>query len=183
MLQKSYHIGSRFILLVHISTSRYFFEIFFAFLVQNPLSLDLGIQRDGKGVIRVYTPRDKEERYERQFHNYIMKVLNNEIRRYGKEQQQALQQTVRICDVNETALQMDATYFEWDCVYAFENQLLIEAFIRLQPKQQMILKHFYCFGQTDRQIAKLLQMPGSTVNYTRNRALKQLKQYMEDHGE
>ena len=65
--------------------------------------------------------------------------------------------------------------------FLFRNDDLYEAMGHLQEKRNIILL-FYFLEMTDDEIAKALKRIRRTINYKRNRALKELRNYMESLG-
>lgn len=65
-------------------------------------------------------------------------------------------------------------------IFAFKNDYLFEAVRLLQEEKRNIILLFYFLEMTDEEIAKAMKAIRRTVNYKRNKALKELKKYLED---
>ncbi|MDU2157753.1 sigma factor-like helix-turn-helix DNA-binding protein [Clostridium sp.] len=66
--------------------------------------------------------------------------------------------------------------------FLFRNDDLYEAMGHLQEEKRNIILLFYFLEMTDDEIAKALKRIRRTINYKRNRALKELRNYMENLG-
>ena len=64
--------------------------------------------------------------------------------------------------------------------FVFKNDLLFEAVRLLQEDKRNIILLFYFLEMTDEEIAQTMKAIRRTINHKRNKALKELKKYLED---
>ena len=124
-----------------------------------------------------------EQAVERMFESFCKKVLCNRNRDLIRRQKHLGRYEVPICQLTAEPFVYD-TYFAEEEAYRFDasdgaavficNAALAEALRSITPTMCRIVLLAYCMSFSDRQIAQVLDMKRSTVQYQRNKALSQL---------
>lgn len=123
------------------------------------------------------------------FDSYCKKVLKNELINYSKIAQRIKKYETSFSDLSIGAactLYHDIdTYFKTKFYingkYIYINDIdLAGALTDLEESKRKIILLAYIFDMADREISEHLNLPRSTVNYRRLKALKELKHFMEE---
>ncbi|AOY74719.1 RNA polymerase sigma factor [Clostridium formicaceticum] len=135
----------------------------------------------------MYLGQDDRVTVEHQFDRLCKKVMLGEARSCKKERAKRSQKEISINEVKEIATydeyEIENT-FQWgDEVFTFKNDFLYEAVRLLEKDKRNIILLSYFLEMTDEEIARTLKAIRRTINYKRNRALKELKKRLEDWNE
>lgn len=123
------------------------------------------------------------------FDSYCKKVLKNELINYSKISQRIKKYETSFSDLSANqicSLYQDVdTYFKTKFYingkYIYINDInLADALADLEENKRIIILLAYIFDMADREISEHLNLPRSTVNYRRLKALKELKNFMEE---
>ena len=127
------------------------------------------------------------------FNGFCKRTLKNEaINAHGEIKRRQLQE-VSFSDLTpqeENQLYTYDTYFEHDeaeksfCVAGKEitAKLLADALHSLPDEKREAVLLYYFFDMNDAEIAKLRDVPRSTVQYRRTSSFELLKRYLEEHA-
>lgn len=121
-----------------------------------------------------------------QFDSYCKKILWSEMKNYRKECYKRCENEILVDEftyehsITEDYNSLyDLALFIGEEKFLFENELLYEAVRLLQDDKKKIILYFYFLDMTDLEIAQTLKLIRRTVNYKRNKALKELRKQME----
>lgn len=132
--------------------------------------------------------RNNQTIVEHQFDRICKKAMAGEAYTCKKESTKRSQREVPLTDIYEAST-MDIYEIEHNKfhygknTFVFKNDLLYEAVRCLQEEKRCIILLFYFLDMTDEEISKALNLIRRTVNYKRNKALKELRKILEDEHE
>ena len=127
------------------------------------------------------------------FNAYCKKELHNELIDYVRESKKQLSHEISIDDLTPheaKQLFVDDNYFvdrhkNAFCVHGLiiSKELLNEA-LRLLPKEKLqVIVLYYFSDMTDIEIAELISIPRSTVQYRRTSSFELLKRFLEERAD
>lgn len=125
---------------------------------------------------------------EHQFDSFCKKVLREERRDIVRALQRRSENEILFCEMSKRELDELMTIDKYESeIYKFltcgfevevESDLLAVALSKLPVKSREILLLSYFLDMTDTEIANILDMARSTVQYRRSSSLDKLKNYM-----
>lgn len=128
-------------------------------------------------------------RIEQQFDSFCKRLLKNEAKDYRKGLQYRARHEVSFSEMSKIKADNLMTVDRYEvniCKFMvcgfeveIESDLLAEALSKLPVKTRDILLLFYYLDMSDVEIANVLDMARSTVQYRRSSSLNKLKRYME----
>lgn len=135
-------------------------------------------------------PYSHKEHKRHTFDIYCKKILRNEAINIQKQIRRQREIEVTFSDLSDWELNQLGSYDEYefesivfpvlDFDVKIKNELISETMSMLTEEKQQIILLSYYFGMTDKQIADILNLPRSTVQYKRSKVLLELKKYMEE---
>lgn len=127
------------------------------------------------------------------FNAFCKRVLKNEAINIYNERQQLLTKELTFSDLNP---QEENQLFTLDKQYEGEEKqgfqvagkkittkLLAEALRTLPVEKRKTVLLYYFLDKSDVEIAELLEIPRSTVQYRRTSSFKRLKRFLEEHAD
>lgn len=133
-----------------------------------------------------------EKRVQNQFGGFCTKVLKNEARRIHNERvrQRMREQSLGSLSPKELEqLSWEDQYFIREHLFEIGGlpvivigDVLAKAISQLQPKNQEVILLSYFLGMTDREISKRMGVSRQSITVRRNRALKQLRNFLTEEG-
>ena len=124
-----------------------------------------------------------------QFDSICRKVLRDESRNYKKRLARRAEKEVNLSALSETELNQlyvmddypsDNTYFDvLDCRIAVKDDRLAKALAALPGKKRDVILLSYFLDMSDVEIAKKLEVVGSTIHRRRTSSLQELKLRLE----
>lgn len=132
-----------------------------------------------------------DEAVQKIFDCFCKRVLKNEAINIQKHNKYLNEKQVSLSQLNPEQLEKLAVYDEYPSDYwkfkvleydiEIRDELLAEALCQLPEKKRNIVLLSYFLDYSDVEIADLLNLVRRTVNDQRNKALKDLKNRMEDN--
>lgn len=129
------------------------------------------------------------EEVSKAFECFCKKVIKNEAISVQRELNRRSKQEISMCDLPveyETNLSVYDCYFEdlenkCYCIAgrSISNKQLEMALRSLAEDKKEIIKLYYFWGMTDKEIARRLNIPRSTVQYKRTKSFGQMKKFLE----
>jgi len=145
-----------------------------------------------KGVVIMVKTSDYEKTIEHQFDSFCKKVLKNQARNIYAENKRRNARFVSleslspadlaslcVCDSYEAECFLFSVH-EYDI--PIEDILIAKAIESLTKRQQDVILLSFFLSMTDVDIADLLNLAKSTVHYHREKALEELRKFMEEHA-
>lgn len=136
---------------------------------------------------------DRERQTRREFHSYCKRILRNELIDACRERKSRRQREVNFSDLaphEEKQLYTLDRYFVKEDEAAFRAgglkitaKLLADTLYSLPDEKRQAVLLYYFFHMTDVEIAKLMNIPRSTVQYRRTSSFEQLKRYLEERAD
>ena len=133
---------------------------------------------------------DYEERIVHQFDSFCKTVLRNQARTiYASEKRRNKRFTsLEALTPSELSQLAIVNVYDSDCVIIkiydyeinIEDLLLAQAIEHLSKRQQDIILLSYFLDMKNVEIASVMNLKESTIHYHKEKALKKLKQYMEE---
>lgn len=138
-------------------------------------------------------PSSFQERIENQFDYICKQAMRDERKDYFKQLSRLAQREVSFSDVGEYIVSQFSTKDTYSTDFqiftlngmsiAIENSLLSEALRELPDKKREILLLYYFMDMNDSEIADLLKLSRSTVQWRRTSGLDTMKKFMEEFEE
>lgn len=129
------------------------------------------------------------EKEECNFDGFCRAVLRNEARDCYREIERQARKEIMFSEMSKSdfnSLLVEDSYSTDGAVFQVlgydiqvEDDVLIDAILSLTEERQKIILLAYFMNMSDQEISKCLEMPKRTVNYRKNRALSQMKKFME----
>lgn len=129
------------------------------------------------------------EKEECNFDGFCRAVLRNEARNCYREIERQARKEIMFSEMSKrefNSLLVEDSYSTDGATFRVlgydiwvEEETLIAAILSLPETRQKIVLLAYFMDMSDQEIAKSLDMPKRTVNYGKNRALAQMKNFLE----
>ncbi|MEK4026200.1 RNA polymerase sigma factor [Sporosarcina sp. FSL W7-1283] len=127
------------------------------------------------------------------FNAFCKRVLKNEAINIFNERQQRQAKEMTFSDLTpqeENQLYTLDKQYEGEVGQSFQvagkkitPKLLAEALRTLPKEKRITVLLYYFFDKSDVEIAELLDIPRSTVQYRRTSSFKRLKRFLEEHAD
>lgn len=134
---------------------------------------------------KIATREYEQKTVEHQFDSFCKKILKGELINYKREIQRKQKSETSIHEISDfkTVDFRELDYNVISCYgekFILKNDLLYYSLKKLHKEKLDIILLFYFLEMTDQEIGQALKIIRRTVNYKRNRALKELRKFMED---
>ena len=132
---------------------------------------------------------DQRSDLQARFDSYCKKVLRNAARNIKKKKHRINDSEILYSSLDDISGQQD-NYF--DGVYTFNvlgqaivvySESIVNTLLSLAEPDRNIILMAYFLEMTDQRISENIDVPLSTVQYRRNKLLKEMKSYLEKAGQ
>ncbi len=124
------------------------------------------------------------------FDAYCKKVLRNYARDIQRKKKRCLQRQIYFSELDTHQIDTklicheeyicETDFIAWGCPIKLNNCQLIHALCKIETTKREIIFLSFFIGLKDFEIADMMRIPKSTVQYRRKRALEEIKHNMED---
>ena len=131
---------------------------------------------------------DQRSALQKRFDSYCKKVLRNAVRNIKKKKHRINDNEILYSLLDDISGQQD-NYF--DGVYTFNvlgqpivvhSESIVKTLLSLAEPDRNIILMAYFLEMTDQRISENIDVPLSTVQYRRNKVLKEMKSHLEKAG-
>ena len=177
----------------------YFFIFFLKFIEllpppncdSNEQKINSLLLQHRKGVNPMVNTSSYEKTIEYQFDSFCKSVLRNQARNIYEEDKRRNEKLVSWESLTLAELSQLCTYdtYEVECIFLvthdykipIEDILIAQAIESLSSRQQDIILLSFFLSMKDIDIASLMNLTKSTVHYHKDKALCELRKFMEDY--
>ncbi|MFP3153918.1 sigma-70 family RNA polymerase sigma factor [Lachnospiraceae bacterium ZAX-1] len=169
-------------------------QLFFKNFGKTQFSNGIGSERENKPPFVVMEGGEDlelsfQETIKHQFESYCKKIIRERYRDCVRSAQRLSEHEISFSELSQN--EMDslsvrddyaADYFHFDASgidVPIKSESLANALSKLPPQKRDIVLLAHCLGMSDVEIAEMLNMIRSTVQYQRTSSLAKLKKYME----
>ncbi|EAF5120005.1 sigma-70 family RNA polymerase sigma factor [Listeria monocytogenes] len=134
-----------------------------------------------------------EKTIEHQFDSFCKTVLRNQARDIYDEMKRNNKRTISLELLTQTQVDELSIFDDYDSNYTYfdihnyhiriSDASIAQALEYLDKKKQHIILLSFFLDMTSAEIASFMKLAESTIHYHKHNALKELKKFMEEHGD